>query len=56
MIWGFTDSGSQDNELQQGSVLVWWGDDNDLERGLSFGSTATILDQHFYQRAGSAGC
>ena len=49
MIWGFTDSGSQDNELQQGSVLVWWGDDNDLERGLSFGSTATILDQHFYQ-------
>ena len=49
MIWGFTDSGSQANELQQGSVLVWWGDDNDLERGLSFGSTATILDQHFYQ-------
>ena len=49
MIWGFTDAGSQDNELQQGSVLVWWGNDNDLERGLSFGSTATILDQHFYQ-------
>jgi cyanophycinase len=49
MIWGFTDSGSQENELQEGSVLVWWGDDNDLERGLSFGSTATILDQHFYQ-------
>jgi len=49
MIWGFTDTGSQDNELQQASVLVWWGDDNDLERGLSFGSTATILDQHFYQ-------
>jgi cyanophycinase len=49
MIFGFTDSGSQDNELQQGSVLVWWGDDPDLQRGLSFGSTATILDQHFYQ-------
>jgi cyanophycinase len=49
MIFGFTDSGSQENELQQGSVLVWWGDDSDLERGLSFGSTATILDQHFYQ-------
>jgi cyanophycinase-like exopeptidase len=30
-------------------VLVWWGDDRDLQRGLSFGSTATILDQHFYQ-------
>lgn len=49
MIFGFTDSGNQDNELQQGSVLVWWGDDPDLQRGLSFGSTATILDQHFYQ-------
>ncbi|MDX6546172.1 MAG: hypothetical protein QOG02_1946 [Gaiellales bacterium] len=49
MIWGFTDSGSPENELQQGSVLVWWGNDSDLERGLSFGSTATILDQHFYQ-------
>jgi cyanophycinase len=49
MIFGFTDSGGQDNELQQGSVLVWWGNDPDLQRGLSFGSTATILDQHFYQ-------
>jgi cyanophycinase len=50
MIWGFTDAGTQANELQRGSVLVWWGDDPDLERGLSFGSTATILDQHFYQQ------
>ena len=49
MIFGFTDAGTPENELQQGSVLVWWGDDRDLERGLSFGSTATILDQHFYQ-------
>ncbi len=49
MIFGFTDSGAPENELEQGSVLVWWGDDTDLERGLSFGSTATILDQHFYQ-------
>jgi cyanophycinase len=49
MIWGFTDTGSQDNELEQGSVRVWWGDDPDLERGLIFGSTNTILDQHLYQ-------
>ncbi len=49
MIFGFTDAGSQENELEQGSVLVWWGDDSGLERGLSFGSTRTILDQHFYQ-------
>ena len=49
MIFGFTDSGSQDNELEEGSVRVWWGDDPDLERGLIFGSTNTILDQHLYQ-------
>ena len=49
MIFGFTDAGTPENELEQGSVLVWWGNDRDLERGLSFGSTATILDQHFYQ-------
>lgn len=56
VIFGFTDSGSQDNELQEGSVRVWWGDDPDLQRGLIFGSTNTILDQHLYQMAGSGGC
>jgi cyanophycinase len=49
MIWGFTDSGSQENELEQGSVLVWWADSTDGERGLSFGSDRAIFDQHFYQ-------
>jgi cyanophycinase len=49
MIFGFTDAGSQDNELQEGSVRVWWGDDPDLQRGLTFGSTNAILDQHLFQ-------
>jgi cyanophycinase len=50
MIWGFTDTGSQENELQEPSVLVWWADDANGERGLSFGSKRAIYDQHFYQR------
>jgi cyanophycinase len=49
MIWGFTQQGSAATELQQGAILIWWGDDGDSERGLAFGSTNTILDQHFYQ-------
>jgi cyanophycinase len=49
MIWGFTESGSQENELQQPSVLVWWADDTNGERGLEFGSQRAIYDQHFYQ-------
>ncbi len=49
MIAGFTEAGRPENALELGSVLVWWGDGRDLERGLSFGSTATILDQHFYE-------
>jgi cyanophycinase len=49
MIWGFTQQGSAATELQQGAIEIWWGDDGDSERGLSFGSANTILDQHFYQ-------
>jgi cyanophycinase len=49
MIWGFTDQGSAATELQQGAIEIWWSDDGDSERGLSFGSANTILDQHFYE-------
>lgn len=49
MIWGFTDTGSQENELQRSSVLVWWEDSTTGERGLSFGSRRAIFGQHFYQ-------
>jgi cyanophycinase len=50
MINGYVGDLGPEDGLRQGSTLVWWGDDGDAERGLVFGSTATIYDQHFYQR------
>ncbi|MFL6079257.1 MAG: Type 1 glutamine amidotransferase-like domain-containing protein [Ornithinibacter sp.] len=50
MINGYTRALDAPDGLQQGSTLVWWGDDADLERGLDVGSTRAIFDQHFYQR------
>ncbi|KRE40453.1 hypothetical protein [Knoellia sp. Soil729] len=50
MINGYVgDLGPWDG-LRQGSSLIWWGDDGDRERGLTFGSERAIFDQHFYQR------
>lgn len=50
MINGYVgDLGPWDG-LRQGSSLIWWGDDADRERGLSFASQRAIFDQHFYQR------
>ena len=50
MINGYVGDLGPEDGLRQGSTLMWWGDDGDAERGLVFGSTATIYDQHFYQR------
>ncbi len=50
MINGYVGELGPEDGLRQGSTLMWWGDDGDAERGLRFGSTATIYDQHFYQR------
>ena len=50
MINGYVGDLGPEDGLQQGSTLMWWGDDADAERGLTFGSTAAIYDQHFYQR------
>ncbi len=50
MINGYTGSLDAPDGLRQGSTLIWWGDDPDLERGLDVGSTRAIFDQHFYQR------
>jgi len=50
MINGYVGDLGPEDGLRQGSTLMWWGDDDDAERGLVFGSTATIYDQHFYQR------
>lgn len=50
MINGYRGALGPADGLQQGSTLVWWGDDSDLERGLEVGSSAAIFDQHFHQR------
>lgn len=50
MTAGYTDEGYAENGLEKDSPVIWWGDDGDKERGLSFGSRRTIVDQHFYQR------
>lgn len=50
MINGYVGDRGPWDGLQQGSSLVWWGDDADLERGLRFGSDRAVYDQHFYQR------
>ena len=43
MINGYTGSLGPADGLRQGSTLVWWGDDADLERGLAVGSTGRGL-------------
>lgn len=50
MINGYVGALGPADGLQRGSTLMWWGDDADLERGLDFGSTRVVYDQHFYQR------
>ncbi len=50
MINGYVGDLGPEDGLRQGSTLMWWGDDGDAERGLAFGSTAAVYDQHFYQR------
>ncbi|QIM20661.1 type 1 glutamine amidotransferase-like domain-containing protein [Phycicoccus sp. HDW14] len=50
MINGYVGDLGPAEGLRRGSTLMWWGDDSDLERGLAFGSTRAIYDQHFHQR------
>jgi cyanophycinase len=50
MLEDYANGGGPGTALQQNKVAIWWGDDSDLQRGLSFGSQSTILDQHFFQR------
>ena len=50
MINGYVGALGPADGLRRGSTLMWWGDDADLGRGLDFGSTQVIYDQHFYQR------
>lgn len=50
MINGYVGDLGPANGLRQGSSIIWWGDDADRERGLSFASERAIFDQHFFQR------
>ncbi len=50
MINGYVGAFGPADGLRQGSSIIWWGDDADRERGLSFASQRAIFDQHFYQR------
>ena len=51
MIGGYTGSNGPENGFQQGSVDLWLSGGSDPNRrGLSFGMTSAVLDQHEYQR------
>ena len=51
MIGGYTGSNGPENGFQQGSVDLWLpGGSDPNRRGLSFGMSSAILDQHEYQR------
>ncbi len=50
MIADYANGGGPSTALQKDKVDIWWSDNSDSHRGLSFGSDTTILDQHFFQR------
>jgi cyanophycinase len=51
MIGGYTGNNGPENGFQQGSVDLWLPGGSDPDRrGLSFGMTSAVLDQHEFQR------
>jgi cyanophycinase len=51
MIGGYTGNNGPENGFQQGSVDLWLpGGSDPNRRGLSFGMTSAVLDQHEFQR------
>ena len=54
MIADYTAAGWPYNALERDKIIVWWADPNDTpdptERGLSFGSQRSIIEQHAYAR------
>lgn len=46
---GYTDYGDTSVALQLGAIDVWFGD-SESTRGLSFGSTRAVFEQHLYER------
>lgn len=51
MIGGYTGNNGPENGFQRGSVDLWRPEGpHDVTRGLSFGMTTAVLDQHEFQR------
>jgi cyanophycinase len=51
MIGGYTGNNGPENGFQQGSIDLWLpGGSDPNRRGLSFGTTSVVLDQHEFQR------
>ena len=51
MIGGYTGNNGPENGFQQGSVDLWFpGGSDPNRRGLSFGATSVVFDQHEFQR------
>jgi cyanophycinase len=51
MIGGYTGNNGPENGFQQGSVDLWLpGGSDPNRRGLNFGTTQVVLDQHEFQR------
>jgi len=46
---GDSASGGPTTGLQQSSIVMWWADSSNLQRGLVFGSQHAIFDQHVDQ-------
>lgn len=50
MVAGFSPGFDRSGELEKRAVTVWWADNGNGRRGLDFGLSGILLDQHFYQR------
>lgn len=54
MIADYTAAGWPYNALEKDKIIVWWADPNDTpdptERGLTFGSQRSVIEQHLYAR------
>jgi cyanophycinase-like exopeptidase len=47
---GDSATGGPTTGLQHSSIIMWWADNSNLQRGLVFGSQRAIFDQHVDQR------
>jgi cyanophycinase len=50
MLAGYTASGWPYNAFERNQIDIWWANDGDDLRGLTFGSDEIVFDQHFYER------